>query len=616
MSRNATSVLDSIRTTLAMADEAGLKAMEAQMASAAMGSESMLYALTGDKRHREAKLAADEIAAARFDEVKAIVQKFPNSKELLALMEQAEEQDETRCHPIETQALELVAAGKRTEAQRLMREKFQPERDKLSAMINEFTSKLQETTKQFRLDLVAASERAQRISWMLQGLVIALSIFLAWWATNAISRPLHAFDERMRSLNDHCLNALKEGLEGLARGDLTRHAGAVTKPLHAQSQDELGQLARTFNSMLAKAQAALEAYTAARLGLQDLVGSLRVSASSLNATSADLNRATNVGETGTQEIARASEQLAHLSANAAHAMEMLNQQIRASAKGSERQLEAVELASKELEEALQALTQAANAAARMGDAAQRGETAVRNATVAMDRIQERAEVSVRSVQELDLKGQQIGAIVQTIEGIAEQTNLLALNAAIEAARAGEHGKGFAVVAEEVRKLAEQAGASAREISTLIDAVRTNVTEAVQAIDATTHEVATGASASQDTATALAEILSATAGVRREVTSVSNATGELASHMQTVRAAADENTERVREMVRETDRASQEIANVAAVSEETAASAQELTRNAEEIRDAASRTKQQADELDAGTVQFKLEESRAALRIAA
>lgn len=73
----------------------------------------------------------------------------------------------------------------------------------------------------------------------------------------------------------------------------------------------------------------------------------------------------------------------------------------------------------------------------------------------------------KTIQELAQLAKGISTMTTTISEIAEQTNLLSLNASIEAARAGEHGRGFAVVAQEVRKLAEESSASAKEVFNLV-----------------------------------------------------------------------------------------------------------------------------------------------------
>lgn len=106
----------------------------------------------------------------------------------------------------------------------------------------------------------------------------------------------------------------------------------------------------------------------------------------------------------------------------------------------------------------------------------------------------RMDAMVDVVNAISENSTQISQIAGAISQIASQTNMLALNAAIEAARAGEHGKGFAVVAEEVRKLAENSGALAQEIASLVqqatEAASRGVTMARTVAD-NMHQIADG-----------------------------------------------------------------------------------------------------------------------------
>ena len=81
----------------------------------------------------------------------------------------------------------------------------------------------------------------------------------------------------------------------------------------------------------------------------------------------------------------------------------------------------------------------------------------------MDKFQQESKHITETVNTMSAQSKSVHSIVGLIQSIAEQTKLLALNATIEAARAGEYGKGFSVVATEVRKLADQTSAAAKEI---------------------------------------------------------------------------------------------------------------------------------------------------------
>ena len=252
------------------------------------------------------------------------------------------------------------------------------------------------------------------------GVDLVMLLVLIYIISRIVVRPIRELNRRIHELAH-------------GEGDLTRR-------IEIESNDEIGEMARSINAFIEKVRDIIDTMKRSMGQAVDVVRTINEDADEIKETVTRQNRFVERSKSLAGEIEEdvqvAEASVVNTSQDVAKTYESL-------------------------EETQRILTQMA---------------------AKIDEDAREAKEVAQNVTSLAEQTNQIKEVIAIIQDIADQTNLLALNAAIEAARAGEHGRGFAVVADEVRKLAERTQKSLGEIDAGVSVIVQGVAEAQEQID--------------------------------------------------------------------------------------------------------------------------------------
>ncbi|SHK36593.1 HAMP domain-containing protein [Desulfatibacillum alkenivorans DSM 16219] len=291
-------------------------------------------------------------------------------------------------------------------------------------------------------------------------------------------------------------------LKNIAEGE-----GDLTARLEVKGQDEIAQLAASYNVFVEKIQFLVSK-------IKENADILATSTSQISATASELSASATENSSTMSQVSTTAEEVKQTSMLAHEKAELVARQAEDSAQISEE-----------------------------------GEEATREAVEGMQRIKDEMEYIAESIVKLSEHSQNIGEIIEAVNEIANESNLLSVNASIEASKAGEYGKGFGVVAQEVKSLSDQSRQATSQVKAILNDIQTSTSAAVMAMERGSKAVETGvklASRSGEAISVLAQSVenSAKSAAQIAASNQQQIVGfdQLTQAMESIRIASEQNTE--------------------------------------------------------------------------
>lgn len=356
-----------------------------------------------------------------------------------------------------------------------------------------------------------------------------LMTWLIALVTNAIIRPIRHAAELMH--------------------DIAEGEGDLTKRILVNTQDEVGDLANSFNVFIDK--------------IRGIVQQLSGNASTM---------------------ASFSNQLSIISRQMGQGVESMSEKTGAVAAAAEEASANTHSVAASMEEATTNLSTVTGATQEMNSTIGKIVVNSDQARTISDQAGVQAERLTILMQQFGQAAQEIGQVTETINDISSQTNLLALNATIEAARAGEAGKGFAVVASEIKELAKQTATATEDIKGRISGVQQSARGAMTDIEKIT--------------VVISEVGTLVAGIAAAIEQQAVITRDVVDNI----AQASTGVQEANEQVSQTASVSQEMAReIAGINMVVA----EIRNGGEQVQTNSNELSQLAEHLNTLVGQFKI-----------